>query len=199
METEQRQEGSGTAQQVQERTGEVVSQAKEQVQQKAQQVRGQAGGRLREQVDQRSTQAGEQAQSIASAIRKTAGQLEQEGQGGQARVANQAAERVERMGGYLRESDADKILGDVEDFARRRPWVVGGIAAVLGFVASRFVKASSSSRYEEQREFTRARAYETSYDALPAPEPVVPPRTVEPAGVYGGSSTDVVPPERGGV
>jgi hypothetical protein len=57
---------------------------------------------------------------------------------------------VQRLGGYLEESDADRILGDVEDFARRQPWAVvaGGLA--LGFMAARFMKASSSERYQQR-------------------------------------------------
>ena len=51
---------------------------------------------------------------------------------------------------YLRESDADRILSDVEDFGRRQPWAViaGGVA--LGLVASRFLKASSTRRYDQR-------------------------------------------------
>ena len=64
-----------------------------------------------------------------------------------ARYAEQAADRAERLGGYLHEADGDRILRDVEDFGRRRPWAVvaGGLA--LGFMASRLLKASSSERY----------------------------------------------------
>jgi ElaB/YqjD/DUF883 family membrane-anchored ribosome-binding protein len=38
------------------------------------------------------------------------------------------------------------LIGDLEDYTRRRPWIVVGAAAVAGFVASRFLK-TSSSRY----------------------------------------------------
>jgi hypothetical protein len=47
----------------------------------------------------------------------------------------------------MREKDSDALLSDVEDLARRQPWAVGAGAMVLGFVASRFLKASSSRRY----------------------------------------------------
>ena len=51
------------------------------------------------------------------------------------------------FGGYLKDADADRILHDVEDLGRRQPWAViaGGLA--VGFMASRFLKASSSERY----------------------------------------------------
>ena len=74
-------------------------------------------------------------------------QLREQGKDKPAQLAEQAADKVESLGGYLRDADADRILGDVEDYARQNPWVViaGGIA--LGFAASRFLKASSSERY----------------------------------------------------
>jgi hypothetical protein len=127
---------------------------KEQVQEKAQVAQEKLGegtenvrSRMREQVDQRSTQAGEQVSSGARALRSTSERLREEGQDGPARAAERAADQAERLGGYLRESDADRILGDVEDFGRRQPMAVVAIGVAAGFMASRFLKASSSSRY----------------------------------------------------
>ncbi|MGB2712159.1 MAG: hypothetical protein WBC33_11665 [Conexibacter sp.] len=128
--------------------------AKEQVQEKAQVTQetvkeGAATlqSRAREQIDQRSTQAGEQMSSSAQALRSTSERLREEGQDGPARAAERAADQAERLGGYLTEADADRILGDVEDFGRRRPLAVVAIGIAAGFTASRFLKASSSSRY----------------------------------------------------
>jgi ElaB/YqjD/DUF883 family membrane-anchored ribosome-binding protein len=139
---------------------------KEQAQDKAQEVREQAGqqvrkatgqaqDRMREQVDQRSTQAGEQVHQHASDLRDVAEQLRGQGKEGPAKIAEQVAERAERAGSWMKESDADRILGDVEDFARSNPWAVvaGGIA--IGFAASRVLKASSSRRYEQRSSFDR--------------------------------------------
>jgi ElaB/YqjD/DUF883 family membrane-anchored ribosome-binding protein len=119
----------------------------DQAQQKAQNAAGQAKERMREQVDQRSTQVGERVSSAAQDARSVGEQLRQQGKEQPARLADQAADRAERLGGYLKESDGDRILHDVEEFGRRQPWamVAGGIA--LGFVASRFLKASSQQRY----------------------------------------------------
>jgi hypothetical protein len=52
------------------------------------------------------------------------------------------------MGSYLTESNADRLLSDVEDFGRRQPMAVVGIGVAVGFAASRFLKASSRKRYE---------------------------------------------------
>lgn len=127
-----------------------TDQAKEKAAEKAQQAKGQAASRVREQVDTRSTQAGEQVSSTASDIRSVADQLREQGKDQPAKLAEQAAQRAESLGDYLQRSDGDTILQDLEDFGRRQPWAViaGGVA--LGFAASRFLKASSTRRYESR-------------------------------------------------
>jgi len=124
-----------------------VEDAKEQAKEKVQEASGQAKDRVREQVDQRSTQAGERVASVAQDARSVGEELRRQGKDQPARLADQAADRAERLGGYLQESDADRILRDVEELGRKQPWalVAGGLA--LGFVASRFLKASSQRRY----------------------------------------------------
>lgn len=127
---------------------ERVEEVKDQAQEKMQEASGQAKDRMREQVDQRSTQAGERVASAAQDARSVGEELRRQGKDQPARIADQAADRAERLGSYLQESDADRILRDVEDLGRKQPWalVAGGLA--LGFVASRFLKASSQRRYE---------------------------------------------------
>src|SRR5215218_5681928 len=118
-------------------------------QEKMQETTETARARLREQVDQRSTQAGGQVRSTAQALRSTSERLREEGQDGPARAAERAADQAEKVGGYLEQSDADRILQDVEDFGRRQPLAVAAIGIAAGFAASRFLKASSRSRYEQ--------------------------------------------------
>ncbi len=108
--------------QAQEKAKEVAGQAQE----KAQDARAEARKRLRDQVDQRSTQAGEQVSGTAEDVRSVAMELRSQGKDKPAQYAEQAAERVERAGDWLRDSDGDTILSDVEDFARRNPWAVSG-------------------------------------------------------------------------
>jgi hypothetical protein len=98
---------------------EVVSQSKEQVQQKAGEVKGSAMERVRDQLDSQSTRLGEQLTPFAHALRETSMHLEEDGQSSGAKAAQGAADQAERLALYLKESDSDRILGDVEDFARR--------------------------------------------------------------------------------
>ena len=138
-------------------SGSATDNAKEQVQEKAQdaqeKLKGgarQAQDRIREQVDQRSTQAGEQVSASADALRTTSRHLREQGQDGPAQAAEKVAHHAERLGGYLSESNADRILGDLEDFGRRQPMAVIALGVAAGFAASRFLKASSRQRYESR-------------------------------------------------
>jgi len=174
--------------------------AKEQVQQQAQVAQEKIGEttesvrqRMREQVDQRSTQAGGQVRSTAQALRSTSERLHEEGQHGPARATERAADQAEKLGGYLERSDADRILHDVEDFGRRQPMAVAAIGLALGFAASRFLKASSRTRYElsggyEAWERRRRPASYPGVTSGAGTGPVVPPATVPatpPAGANG--------------
>ena len=137
----------GATAQAKDKAQEVAGQAQE----KAHEAAGQAKSRLRSQIDDRSTQAGQQVNTHARDLRSVGDSLREQGKDQPAKLADQAADRLERAGGWLTNSDADRILGDVEDFARKSPWAVmaGGLA--LGFAASRMLKASSTERYNTSR------------------------------------------------
>ncbi|MDX6733465.1 MAG: hypothetical protein QOC54_3413 [Baekduia sp.] len=134
---------SSAGEQVKDRAADAAGQAQE----KAQQAAGQAREQVRSQIDQRSTDAGRRISEQGSDLRTVGDQLRQQGKDGPAKLADRAAEQVEKAGGWLTESDADRILHDVESVARRNPWAVVAGGMALGFVASRFLKASSSDRY----------------------------------------------------
>lgn len=156
-----------TTEQAKERVQETAQQVQQQVGQKAQEMRGRAGERVRHELDTRSTQAGEQVTTTADAIRRVGTQLRQEGNDGPAKYADQLAERAERLGGYLTEANADRMLRDVEDFARRQPWVAALGGVTVGFLASRFLKASSASRYGQSSSGYTPYAYDDGIPALP--------------------------------
>jgi ElaB/YqjD/DUF883 family membrane-anchored ribosome-binding protein len=119
-----------------------------QVTEKAKEVTGTVQDRVREQVDSRSTQAGEQVGSVSEAMRNMGDQLRDQGNDLPAQLAHQVADRVEQLGQYLREADADRIVRDVEDFGRRQPWVIAAAGLAAGVAAARFIKASGRRRYE---------------------------------------------------
>jgi hypothetical protein len=152
-------------------SGSTTDQVKDQVRDKAQVAQdkargalGQARGRLSDQVDQRSTQAGERVAGTASDVRSIAEELRNQGKDAPANLAEQVADRADRVGDYLTGASGDRLLRDVEDFARRQPMLVAAGGLVLGFAASRFMKASSSRRYQSGSESYGDRSYDRSYD-----------------------------------
>ncbi len=128
----------------------ISEEQKQQISEKAGEVTSQVSGQITSQVGARAGQIGSSATSIASALRSSGQQLQEQGETAPANVVNMAADRADQLGQYLSTSDPNQILSDVEDFCREQPWVViaGGIA--LGFLGARFLKSSSSRRYSQQ-------------------------------------------------
>jgi hypothetical protein len=155
---------------------DVAGQAKEQAQQKAEEVKARASGRLRGQLDTRSNEMAEQITPFAQALHKAGDHLASQENFSGSKLAHRAGDQVEELAGYLRNSGSDRFLGDVEGFGRQRPWAAGGIGVVAGFMAARFLKASSESRYSAtQQSFDgAARDLPLHRDpATPAPLPPV--------------------------
>jgi hypothetical protein len=130
---------------------------------RAQEAAGQVEVKARDQIDQRTTQMGEQVSATAQALRAGADELVRQGNHSAADAAQRAASQAERLGSYLQDADADRLLADVENVARRNPWtvVVGGV--VVGAAAARFLKASSARRYEVSRTGSNGSAYGSAY------------------------------------
>ena len=139
-------EGSAGAssQSTAEQAKEKLHEGAEAAQEKGVELTAQAGERVRVELDSRSTQAGAQLQGTGEALRRTAEQLREEGKETPAKVTGYLAERTERLGGYLSSANSDRLLRDVEGFARRQPWLMAAAGATAGFLASRFLKASGS-------------------------------------------------------
>src|SRR5688500_4244082 len=111
---------AGAGDQAKEKVQDAAGQARD----KAQEASERAKGRVAVEVDNRSTQVGERIRSTAGDARSVADELRKQGKDRPAELADRAAEQAERMGGYLRDSDGQRILRDVEDFGRSKPWAV---------------------------------------------------------------------------
>jgi len=164
-------------------TEQVKDQVREQAQAAQERARGAAGqtrSRLRDQVDQRSTRAGERLAGTAADVRGVAEELRRQGKDTPARLAEQAAGQTDRVADYLKGASGERLLRDVEDVARRQPWAVAAGGLALGFAASRFLKASSSRRYQAAHT-----SYPTYEEAEVGPYPVAEPAADMPGvGTY---------------
>jgi len=150
---EKAQQLAGTAQ---EKAGELAG--------RAQEASGMAQDRVRGELDRRSSDAGEQLLSVADVMRHTSGELRSRGNEPHAKLAETAAERIDRLGGYLTNADADQMLEDIENLARRQPVLVAAGGLLVGFAAARFIKASSDRRYADRSGMSR----DNGWQQLPA-------------------------------
>jgi hypothetical protein len=95
-----------------------------------------AGAKLAGQKEE----AADGLQHLARTMRKAAHQGgDPQGSG---RMADFAADGIERLSASLRGKDLEGLLQDAESFARRQPVAFFGAALAAGFVAVRFAKAT---------------------------------------------------------
>lgn len=147
----------------------MVAQAQEKVQETAQQATSAVGNAVREQVDTRAAALASELGQIGTAMRRSGHSLRAEGNESSAKTLDSVTERVEALGSYLERTDGDQLLRDVERFGRRQPWALVGAGMTLGFVASRFLKASSRSRYDQQAQVPYPPVARPAVPVAPAP------------------------------
>ena len=101
----------------------------------------------RQTIEQRKRSAADRVEGIAQALERTSAQFN-DNEPTLAEYANRLATTVGNLATRLREGSVDDLLDDTRDFARRNPslFLVGGVA--VGFVLSRFVKASAQRPLE---------------------------------------------------
>jgi len=112
---------------------------------KAKDLREDAQGAIRTGAEKRADAlrdaALDQATNAASAADAAAAEFGSDSL--QARAAHQIADQVERVANRLRASDLSSVTRDVTTFARENPALFIGGAALIGFAATRFLKARS--------------------------------------------------------
>lgn len=95
--------------------------------------------------------------SVVDAVRRFGESLGGEESGPIARYAaeygDKAADSLERLSTYIREQDPKRVLGDLQNFGRRRPALLLGGAFLLGFAGARLIKSSMDT--ESQQSFQK--------------------------------------------
>jgi hypothetical protein len=147
-----------TEEKLQESAGNAISSAQE----STEKLRSQARSRIGEQVDTRTTDLGEKVKSFADDLRSVEDDLRKDGKDQPAKLVEQVASRADDLGDYLNRANGDKLVNDLESFGRRNPWALAATGMITGFVASRFLKASSSERYRRSQPPRRSQMPYTS-------------------------------------
>jgi uncharacterized protein YjbJ (UPF0337 family) len=128
------------AQDVKQQAKDLASDAKDQ----AKDMANQARDHVQTLVGQQKDQAAERLQSLAGALREAGRKLNEGQQAGDfGQYADRAAQQVEKLSSYLRDSELRDFVRDTENFARRRPEVFLGGTLIAGLMLARFLKASS--------------------------------------------------------
>ncbi len=96
------------------------------------------------QANTQMTRAADLLDGVVQSLQQT-GQNMREQQPQVASIADQGATRVQDVSNYLRNNDFNRVIRDAESYARREPLIFLGAAFAVGFIAARFLKASSPS------------------------------------------------------
>jgi hypothetical protein len=101
---------------------------------------------VEEQVSSAKQMAADRIGGVADALRATGDTLRSQGTGEVGNYVDQAVDKLDSASSYLQTSTFSDLVSDVGDFARREPAIVFGSAFVIGLLAGRFLKASSTPR-----------------------------------------------------
>lgn len=125
--------GGSTKQQIKDKASDLAQGAKEQA---------------RAQFDDRKGAAVGELGTLATSLRRVVDELgESNPHNMSGKVVSTIADRIDTFGRSLEGKDLDRVVNDVERFARRNPAAFLGGAVALGFLASRFLKSSSDAMY----------------------------------------------------
>lgn len=109
----------------------------------AQDVAQRASAEAAQYADQAKGAAADEVKGVASALRTAADEMRSGSP--QERTMSQIAEGLADVSDSMRDKDLGEMVGTVSDFARRNPLAFLGGAALIGFAATRFAKASSDA------------------------------------------------------
>ncbi|MGZ8481325.1 MAG: hypothetical protein ACXWWO_02585 [Candidatus Limnocylindria bacterium] len=102
-----------------------------------------------QQADRAREKAADGLSHVTDTIRRVS--IDMQDQPAIANVAETVADQAERIGEYLRTTDARQMLSAVENVARRQPILFLGGAFMLGLAASRLIKAAGGSTQKGQQ------------------------------------------------
>ena len=131
---------------------QTAQQARDQARETASSLASEAQERLHGYMDQQVAAGADLAGRVASAIKTAADELGRNSPmlGDMVRGAS---EKVDDLSQQFRDRTADEVLADTRDFVRRKPALVFGAAAALGFVAYRVLNAGMAQSASREPRF----------------------------------------------
>jgi hypothetical protein len=178
--------------------GNVADTAKEQAGQVAGEVSAQARNVALDMRDKVAEQARTQNDKLADGIRRMADDLDQmraqRGDSPAAQVVSRVADGGRQVADYLAERGPEGILGEVQDYARRKPGTFLATALVAGFVVGRLGKGVLNATDSPDRSAGKPRedAFVSDIPRLD-PEPAYPTAGYPDSAAEPGYRTDPAP------
>lgn len=126
-----------------------ASQAREAAEKLAEDTRTAAQDKARETAEDVRDNAAEEVDRTAHAAEAAAGEFDPSSL--QAQAISKLADTLEDVAGQVRATDIDRLARSVSGFARENPAVFVGGAALLGFAATRLLKARPPQRSARSR------------------------------------------------
>jgi ElaB/YqjD/DUF883 family membrane-anchored ribosome-binding protein len=131
--------------------GEDLRDGASSVRAQASRLADQAIDQARSAATEGKSRAAEALTGVASAAREAAGKLgENPNAAPVGKVANQAADAIERFAGTLRDRDVDQLVDDVVGFVKRNPAVAVGAAVAVGFAIARMLRGGAGGGAEDR-------------------------------------------------
>lgn len=125
-------------------------------------ARGQATGF----IDQRKNETAQSISDLASSLRDSGKTFED--RPNILAFMGSAADGLEQLAGGIRDRSFAEIYAEAEDFARRKPLVLGAATIAAGFLLARFIKSSADELAETASRTAGTRAA-TARKRAPAP------------------------------
>lgn len=147
---------AGAADEARARAGEMMRKARDGVEGASEAIAGGAGAGLSALRDSAVERAEEARESLSDAGERLAATLRRAAEDEtaapiRARVYASAAEGVTSAAGMLREHSVADLAADLRALARRHPGAFMAAAAIAGFAAARFLRASAARHDAERR------------------------------------------------
>lgn len=177
MENHENQESSSLRDELRQDTGRVTSAATD---------------RLQSEADSRKGQVAAQARAVSSAIGNAADGLGDDTPSWVKSALQQGANTIEQLAKTVEGKDSRQLVGDVQQFARQRPTSFLAGCALLGFAASRVLKAGGSQAQASPASTPASNLPPQSYGSY-STEGVGATRTMTSATDAGGPTNPVSP------
>ncbi|MEH6390174.1 MAG: hypothetical protein V7763_00825 [Sulfitobacter sp.] len=177
-------DSTGTDTSMTEKAKEAAGSASEQVKAHAKDVADTVATEAGNYAGQAKDAAADEVKNVSSALRTAADEMRRGSP--QERTFSQIADGLADASDSLRDKDLGEMVTAVSDFAKRNPLVFLGSAALIGFAATRFAKASRTGS-------SRADYGDRNDDRMARPAPGIPSSTANQAG---GVQSPAIAPNR---